>query len=111
VSAAAALIRDARTRAGLTQAELANRLGKAQATVAKLEQAGANPRLSTLDEVMNALGQRLELRTSQRPSSVDETLIARNLRLTPAERLRAFEVAHNEVEALRRAMRGEADDG
>jgi hypothetical protein len=35
---------------------------------------------------------------------VDETLLARNLRLTPAERLGAFEIAHRELEELRALM-------
>jgi hypothetical protein len=61
--------------------------------------------VATLDEVLNALGFRLALDAVPRRSSVDETLIERNLALSPRERLQAFEVAHAEVEQLRESMR------
>ena len=107
---AAALIKRVRSDAGLTQVALAQRLGMSQATIAGLERPGANPTLATLSEVMAAVGQRLELNAVPLNSSVDETLVARNLRLTPAERLAAFEVGHAEVQELRRLMRS-AQDG
>ena len=102
---ASALLRESRRASGLTQAELAVRLGKAQSTVAALERPGANPSVATLDEALNALGYRLELAAARQNGGVDETLIERNLRLSPAERLAAFETAHAEVESLRQAMR------
>jgi transcriptional regulator with XRE-family HTH domain len=102
----ATLLRDARASSNLTQAGLAERLGKSQATIASLERPGANPTLATLDEALRATGHRLELRALPFEASVDETLIARNLRLSPAERLAAFETAHREVEELRRSRRG-----
>jgi transcriptional regulator with XRE-family HTH domain len=105
------LLRTTRRRAGLTQADLAARLGKSQATVAALERPGANPTLATLTEAMQATGHRLELAAVPAPSGADETLIASNLRLSPAERLAAFEVAHAEVEELRRMMRESGGDG
>jgi transcriptional regulator with XRE-family HTH domain len=104
------VIRRARADAGLTQAELAARLGKSQAAIASLERAGANPTIDTLNEVLSALDQQLELRTTPRRSSVDETLVARNLRLSPAERLAAFETAHAEVQQLRVSMRASRDN-
>jgi hypothetical protein len=61
--------------------------------------------VQTLAEVLGATGRRLELSALPHRSSVDESLIARNLRMTPAERLAAFETAHREVEELRKAMR------
>jgi transcriptional regulator with XRE-family HTH domain len=102
---AATLLRTARRKARLTQTELAQRLGKSQATVAGLERTGANPTVLSLDEALRALGHRLELRAVPHRSSVDETSIARNLRFSPAERLAAFETAHDEVEELRRLAR------
>jgi transcriptional regulator with XRE-family HTH domain len=101
----ATIIRRARTDAGLTQAELAKRLGKSQATIANLERAGSNPTVATLGEVLSAVGRELQLAAVPRRSSVDETLVARNLRLSPAERLAAFETAHAEVQKLRGLMR------
>lgn len=95
------LIRDARKRAGLTQAALAARLGVSQASVAQLERPGANPTVAVLDTTLRAAGRRLELHSSEYRPSVDVTLLARNLRMSPAQRLAAFETAHREVAALR----------
>jgi transcriptional regulator with XRE-family HTH domain len=103
---ASALVRKTRLRLRLTQSELADRLGKTQATVASLERPGANPTLNTLEETLHAMGHNLELQAVPGPPSVDETLVARNLRLSPAQRLSAFETAHRDVESLRRSMRG-----
>lgn len=102
--APAQLIRKARGSADLTQAELGRRLGISQAAVAQLERPGANPTVARLDEVLRAAGRRLELSDAPVMDNVDETLLARNLRLTPAERLAAFETAHRELEELRALM-------
>lgn len=102
--AAARLIREARAAGGLTQAELGRRLGISQAAVAQLEQPGANPTVARLDEVLSAAGQRLDLSATPVTGNIDETLLARNLRMTPAERLAAFETAHRELAELRSLM-------
>jgi transcriptional regulator with XRE-family HTH domain len=101
----ATIIRRAREDARLTQVQLALRLGKSQATIAGLERPGSNPTVATLTEVLSALDRQLELSAVPRQSSVDETLVARNLRLSPAERLEAFETGHAEVQSLRDLMR------
>lgn len=51
-----AIIRRARRNAGLTQSELGNRIGLRQATISKLEAGEPATRLSTLLDVMTALG-------------------------------------------------------
>ena len=99
------LLRTARRAAGLTQAEVARQLGTTQGAVARLEQNGANPTIATLDRALQATGHRLELAASAYRSSVDETLIARQLRLTPAERLRAFQSARRKLAPLAGAAR------
>jgi transcriptional regulator with XRE-family HTH domain len=104
VYAPAQLIRDARASKGLTQAELGRRLGISQAAVAQLERPGANPTVARLDEVLRAAGRRLALSGAPLADNVDETLLARNLRLTPSERLAAFETSHRELEELRALM-------
>jgi transcriptional regulator with XRE-family HTH domain len=81
---ASELLKTARRAAGLTQADLARALGTTQAAVARLERTGSNPTVKTLDRALHAAGHRLELGATPRKSSVDETLIARQLRLTPA---------------------------
>jgi transcriptional regulator with XRE-family HTH domain len=88
---AAALIKDARRKAGLSQAHLARRLGVSQAAVAKLERPGSNPTVETLDGALRATGQQLNLEASPWQPSVDETLIAQQLRLTPEQRLAQLE--------------------
>jgi len=105
------LLRTTRRAAGLTQSELAARLRMGQAAIAGLERPGANLTLATLEEALDAMGHRLELRAVPDTSGVDETLIARNLRMSPAERLVAFETAHREVEELRQLMRASGGSG
>jgi transcriptional regulator with XRE-family HTH domain len=86
----AAFLKDARCRTGLTQADLASRLGVTQAAVAKLERRGANPTIATLDGALRALGQRLVLSAEAR-GGVDETLVFEHLRLRPAQRFEQLE--------------------
>ena len=59
--AVAVALRWARLDAGLTQAQLAARVGVSQQQVAKLERPGANPSVVTLRKIADALGARLEL--------------------------------------------------
>lgn len=51
-----AIIRRARRNAGLTQAELGNRIGLRQATISKLEAGAPAARVSTLLDALTALG-------------------------------------------------------
>lgn len=57
---AAALI-DARRHAGLTQAEIAERMDTSQAAVARLEGSKGNPSLATLRRYAEATGTRLKI--------------------------------------------------
>ena len=54
-------IRSLRTERGLSQRELAERMGVSQSVVGRLEAGGVEPRLSTLDRVARALGVELEV--------------------------------------------------
>lgn len=86
------LVRDARKRAGLTQAQLAERAGVAQSVIARLERGGGNPTFLTLERVLHAAGHRLELNAvHQGLRTVDETLIEQQLELSPAARVRALD--------------------
>jgi uncharacterized protein len=100
--AASTLLRAARRRADLTQAQLAARAGVSQAEVARLERAGSNPTAATLDRLLRATGHRLELR---RLDAVDETQVRERLELTPAERLAAFEASQRNLLSLTRGAR------
>jgi transcriptional regulator with XRE-family HTH domain len=94
------LLKEARRAAGLTQAELADRLGVSQSEIARLEKPGANPRFGTLLNAVQATGHTLEAEVKPRRPVVDETMIAANLRLTPAERLAHFTAAYNSIREL-----------
>jgi transcriptional regulator with XRE-family HTH domain len=91
------LIRDARRDAGLTQAGLAARLGTTQSAIARLEADGANPGVDTLARALDACGRELLLESRPHRSSIDETLVAGRLRLTPEQRLKSFENSYANV--------------
>ena len=57
----ATLIRDARALAGLTQAEFARRAGTSQPAVVRYESGETSPSVATLERLLRAAGQRLEL--------------------------------------------------
>ncbi|HWC87643.1 MAG TPA: helix-turn-helix domain-containing protein [Solirubrobacteraceae bacterium] len=99
------LIRHARHEAGLTQAELAERLCTTQSAIARLEGDGANPRLSTVTRALDACGRDVVLESRPRRSSIDETLVAGRLRLTPEQRIKSFEHAYAETREIALAGR------
>ncbi len=98
------LIRRSRQKAGLTQAELATRMGTTQSAVARLERPGSNPRLDTLQRAMLATGARLDLRAPRRKTALDEAQIAGQLRLTPEQRLESMMAAYKSVSRIAGAV-------
>jgi transcriptional regulator with XRE-family HTH domain len=81
----AGLIREARLRAGLTQRDLASRLGTTQSAIARWEAGRAQPSLETVSKLVGACG--LELRVNLADADPgDASLIERTLRLTPEQR-------------------------
>jgi transcriptional regulator with XRE-family HTH domain len=106
VSAAALTIRRARARAGLTQAQLAQRLGTTQSAIARLERPGANPTVSTLADALHATGHRLDIRPVRARAPVDEDQIRARLALSPAERLATFTASQRNLAALQARARG-----
>jgi transcriptional regulator with XRE-family HTH domain len=100
------VIRDARTAANLTQAELAERLEVSQSTIAKLESPRSNPRVSTLERALAATGNSLEVTT--KPSTypgIDESLVASCMRRAPADRLALFQGAYRQLRQLAPTVR------
>jgi len=97
------LLAEARVRAGLTQADLANRLAISQASVAQLERPESNPRIATLDRALRAVGVELAISAHPHQPSVDESLIRQQLALTPTQRLRGLELMYREARELVRA--------
>ncbi len=85
------LIREARLRAGLSQAELSERSGKDRAQIARWEADVVQPSFETLRELIRACGFDLELNFVS--YSVDEqetTELRQSLLRTPQERLNAM---------------------
>lgn len=80
------LLREARLRAGLTQAELARRVKRSQSQIARWERGDVKPSLETLRELIRACGLELWFRMANYDDSYLPD-IAENLRVTPAERM------------------------
>ena len=86
MSVAGRMVRYARRRAGLTQRGLAARAGMPQETIARIERGRADPRVGTLDRLLEACEFGLEV-MPRLGIGVDRTQIHALLRLTPSERL------------------------
>lgn len=80
------LILEARKRAGLSQAELARRTGRAQSGIARWERGDVEPGLSTLVELVRACGLELTVGLAEYDDSY-VPLIDRALDRSPAERI------------------------
>jgi transcriptional regulator with XRE-family HTH domain len=93
------LLREARLRAGLTQAEVGRRVGRPQSAIARWERGATNPSLETLRMLIRACGLELGFRIANGDDSYVE-YIDRRLALSPAERLAAAVQAANTVREL-----------
>jgi transcriptional regulator with XRE-family HTH domain len=103
VPSAGQIIREARKRAGLTQAELARRVGTTQSAIARLENGGTSPSLERVGQLVASAG--LELRFSLAIPDEDEwASVARNLGLTHQQRWDKTVAAARFVEAGRAAV-------
>lgn len=83
---AADILRAARAHAGLTQRALAERAGVPQPTVAAIETGKQDPRFRTLERLIRACGQELDLLPGS-GDGVDRTQFRTTLRLSAAGRL------------------------
>ena len=76
-------LREARTRAGLTQAALARRAGTSQATLSAYENGRKQPSVETLSRLLQAAGQRLTIEPAPvavlQPSAASHKQTAREL--------------------------------
>jgi transcriptional regulator with XRE-family HTH domain len=99
-SSPSSLLRDARRSAGLSQASLAARLGTTQSAVARLETEGANPRTDTLARALAACGRELQLVARPRRPNIDDTQVVERLRLSPGDRIKAFERSYANLREL-----------
>jgi transcriptional regulator with XRE-family HTH domain len=80
------LIREARLRAGITQAELGRRIGRSQSQVARWERGAVTPSFETLLELIRACGFDLWYRMLNRDDSY-VPYIERSLEREPRERV------------------------
>ncbi len=67
---AATIIRDARQRHGLTQAELAHRIGSSQPVISAYEHGTRDPSLSTLRRIVAGTGDQLVIGWARRASDL-----------------------------------------
>lgn len=82
----AALIREARLRAGFTQTELAERTGRERSVIARWEQGAVSPSVDNLLAVVHACGFEIPLVLVPRDTSQDERLEEGRL-LSPERRV------------------------
>ena len=103
-SRAGRLIRRARTRAGLSQRALAQRLGTSQSLVARWENGNVSPSFDSVVDATRACGLDLDLRLTPYDPEVDR-LILQNLELTSSERLDRMVEGARQVQKLQEAKR------
>jgi transcriptional regulator with XRE-family HTH domain len=80
------MLRHARARARLTQRELAAKVGIPQETIARIETGRVDPRVGTLDRLLEGCGFGLE-HMPRLGIGIDRTVIRRLIELTPSQRL------------------------
>jgi transcriptional regulator with XRE-family HTH domain len=81
-----ALVREARRLAGLSQAQLADRIGTKQSVVSRWERGVDEPRLSTLARILQACGFEADL-TFRRHDDEDRSQLRQLLAMEPRARL------------------------
>jgi len=81
------LIREARTRAGLTQDELSDLSGRPRSLIARWEQGSVSPSIDNFLEIIEACGFELPLVLVERNRAFDDRL-DKNRQLSPERRAR-----------------------
>ncbi|HEX9865647.1 MAG TPA: helix-turn-helix transcriptional regulator [Acidimicrobiia bacterium] len=99
------LIAEARKRAGLTQTELADRMGSHQSVVARWETGGTHPDFDTVVSVVRAAGFDLGI-SLHHADQHDLALIRRELTLLPHQRLSGMVDAVNNLNAMQATADG-----
>lgn len=81
------LLRDARRRHAVTQAQLATRASTTQSAISRIERDQVSPSVETLRDLLHLLGEDLVLSSEARDSGVDRSQSVERLRLEPGERV------------------------
>jgi transcriptional regulator with XRE-family HTH domain len=84
--AIASIVREARRRAGLTQAALAARAGVPKSTVGRIESGARIPSADLVERLVGAAGLEVTVSLSE-PDPGTDSMFERTLRRTPAQRL------------------------
>jgi transcriptional regulator with XRE-family HTH domain len=96
------LVREARRRAGLTQTQLAERVGTTQSAIARLERGVGSPTLERISELVGACG--LEVQVRLVPEDADGWAMTRaSAGLSPTARVAKSLGALRLAEGLRTA--------
>lgn len=101
------LIREARIRHGLSQERLARRTGTKQSAISRLEADELSPTVDTLETLLRAMGEDLQLRGSKSAREYDPAHRRANAARTPGERL-ALAISWNRMAGRLRAAGREA---
>jgi transcriptional regulator with XRE-family HTH domain len=99
------LIAEARKRAGLTQTELADRMGSHQSVVARWETGRTHPDFDTVVSVVRTAGFELGI-ALHHGDQHDLALIRRELTLLPHQRLSGMVDAVNKLNAMQATAGG-----
>lgn len=91
------LLKEARTRHGVSQRRLAIRARTTQSAISRIERDRVSPSVETLRELLYLLGEDLELVAEARDSGIDRTLNAGRLKVSPSDRLRHGMAFANQV--------------
>ncbi len=97
------LLRDARRRHHVTQKQLAARARTSQAAISRIERDTVSPSVATLANLLDVLGEELELDAKPIDYGHDVTLYDVTLSLSPADRIRAGAGAARSVLKIRDA--------
>lgn len=108
MSMAGRMVREARQRSRLTQRQLAIKSGVRQETIARIERGRTDPRVNTLDRLLEACEFGLEV-LPRLGIGIDRTQIRALLRLSPSDRLAVAIANDRHFVELRRSIRRVAE--
>jgi transcriptional regulator with XRE-family HTH domain len=104
----AGIVREARRRAGLTQAALAERAGVPKSTVGRIESGARTPSAELVERLVRAAGLEVTISLSV-PDPGTDSMFERTLRRSPADRLADATRAARFVLRGRRALAAASD--
>lgn len=81
------LLRKARHRHRVSQAQLATRAGTTQSAISRIESGRVSPTVETLRELLFLLGEDLTLDSEERDWGIDRTLVRERFALSPSDRV------------------------